>query len=249
MLGAHLTLFHVYSVPMPVNEFPVPVYNVDQLESDARKRLNQLKEKLLDRTGSTVIIHNEVKSGDVLTELKEYCSRVRPYAVVMGAESAGGFQRLLFGGKTLNAIRRLQWPLIIVPPTVRFRSIKKIGLACDMREVVESVRVQEIKELVDVFNAELHVLYVSEESSESYSAETVEESGLLQEMLGEMHPKYHFINNPVVEQGLIDFAEKRKLDLLVVIPKKHNLVDKLFQYGHSRQLVLHAHIPVMSIHE
>ena len=174
---------------------------------------------------------------------------MRPYAVVMGAESAGGFQRLLFGGKTLNAIRRLQWPLIIVPPTVRFRSIKKIGLACDMREVVESVRVQEIKELVDVFNAELHVLYVSEESSESYSAETVEESGLLQEMLGEMHPKYHFINNPVVEQGLIDFAEKRKLDLLVVIPKKHNLVDKLFQYGHSRQLVLHAHIPVMSIHE
>ena len=71
----------------------------------------------------------------------------------------------------------------------------------------------------------------------------------MQEMLRRMKPKYHFINEPVIEKGIIDFAEKNNLDLLIIIPKYHGLINRIFKYSHSKQLVLHAHIPVMSLHE
>jgi nucleotide-binding universal stress UspA family protein len=249
MLRAKLTLFHVIPVPIPVNEVPVTAYSLEQSKSDAQKQIDRLKAELLDRTRARVIIHNEMRSGDVISELTQYCSKVKPYVVIMGAETASGIERFFLGAKTVSAVKRLQWPLIIVPPLAKFNNIRKIGLACDFRDVVKSVRVDEIKELVGEFNAELHVLHVSEETRDSFSAQTVEESGLLQEMLGEMHPKYHFINEPVIEQGVIEFTEKNKLDLLIIIPKRHNLIGKVFRQSHSKQLVLQTPVPIMAIHE
>ena len=155
----------------------------------------------------------------------------------------------MFGGNTLTALKKIQCPLLVVPPFTQFSNIRKIGLACDLKDVLDSVRVREIKELVDEFRAELHVLHVSEETRDTFRPETIEESSLLQEMLDGMSPKYHFINDPVIEKGVIEFAEKNKLDLLIIIPKKHSLVSRLFRYSLSKELVLHAHMPVMSIHE
>ena len=65
----------------------------------------------------------------------------------------------------------------------------------------------------------------------------------------ELRPIYHFIKDDDVEKGLNEFAENNKLDLLIVVPKKHSLLGKIFQPSHTKQLVLHTHIPVMAIHE
>ena len=249
MTDAQLILFHVYAVPMAMSDIPVANYDVDQLESDATRFIERLKEKLLDRTGKRIIIHTEVRAGEVVTQLFDYCSKIKPDTVIIGAESVNGIERALFGGNTLTALKKIQCPLLVVPPFSKFSNIRKIGLACDLKDVLDSVRVREIKELVDEFRAELHVLHVSEETRDTFRPETIEESSLLQEMLDGMSPKYHFINEPVIEKGIIEFAEKNKLDLLIIIPKKHSLVSRLFRYSHSKELVLHAHMPVMSIHE
>ncbi|HEX2924785.1 Nucleotide-binding universal stress protein, UspA family [Hydrobacter penzbergensis] len=249
MLSARLTLFHVYSIPIPVGEVPMPPYSTELIEEEVQQEMEKLKEKLLVRTGGKTIIHNEIEMGSVLSKLTTYCATIKPFAVVMGAGTANGIERFLFGGKTTGALEQVQWPLLIVPPLVKFKNIRKIGLACDFREVIESVRVKEIQKWVEEFQAELHVLHVSDKTKEALSSETIAESGLLQEMLGEMHPKYHFINKPAVEQGIAEFAEVNKLDLLIIIPKKHGLISKIFQYSHSKRLVLHTHVPVVAIHE
>ncbi|WP_276504754.1 universal stress protein [Terrimonas pollutisoli] len=249
MLGAHLTLFHVYTIPTSAIEVPIPTYDVETLATAADTEIQKLKETLLNRLHERVIIHTETRPGYVINELTLYADAVKPFAVVMGAETASAFERFLFGGKTIAAVKDLHWPLIIVPPTAKFTNIRKVGLACDFREVVDSVRVQDIKELVKEFSAELHILHVSDKPQEKFSAETVEESGLLQEMLGDLHPQYDFLNAPEVEKGVADFAEENKLDLLIIIPKRHSLFSKIFHHSHSKQLVLHTHIPVMSLHE
>ncbi|MFC0773945.1 universal stress protein [Terrimonas alba] len=250
-LDAHLTLFHVYTIPTPAiaTEVSIPSYDMEALATTADADIQKLKETLLSRLNDRVIIHTEIRPGYVINELTAYADSVKPFAVVMGAETTSAFERLLFGGKTIAAVKDLPWPLIIVPPTAKFTNIRKVGLACDFREVVDSVRVQEIKELVKEFNAELHILHVSDKPQGTFSAETVEESGLLQEMLDDLHPQYDFLNAPEVEKGVADFAEENKLDLLIIIPKRHSLFSKIFHHSHSKQLVLHTQVPVMSLHE
>ncbi len=247
-LGLRLDLLHVYTIPVPVSEVPIP-FNVEQAEADASTLLHKLKADLQKRTANRLGIRTVVKGGDTFAEIKEHCETVDPHTVVMGAETANVVERFLFGGKTLGAVRRLKWPLLIVPPEAIFNNIRKVGIACDFREVVETVRVEEIRDLVNEFKAELHVLYVSDESMGSYKPETIEESGLFQEMLGDLKPKYHFLNDRDIDSAIVDYAERNKLDMLVIIPKKHSLVSRIFKHSHSKRLVLHTHVPVMSLHE
>lgn len=249
LLSANLTVFHAYPIPQPVSEIPIAELSLGALRADAEKKISALKEKLLDRTGERIIIHNELRAGDVLLQLTEYCNEVNPYAVVMGTETLNGPERFILGGKTTGAVKRLQAPLFVVPAAARFKRISKIGMACDLKKVIETVRVEEIKELVTEFDAELHVLNINTDGKEIPGGGAVEESGWLREMLGELHPQYHFINDPDVEHGVISFCERQKLDLLIIIPKKHNLFSNMFRHSHSQALVLHTRIPVMSLHE
>jgi nucleotide-binding universal stress UspA family protein len=248
-IGSNLSIIHVCPVPMTFREVPAPVYNLEKLITDAEEQMKLLKENVLLRTRQRVRVITEVRQGDVMSEIAAYCSSTNPYAVVLGIESAGAFERLLLGGKTISALKRLSWPLIVIPPEAKFAGLRKIGLACDFRKVIETIPIKELTSLVKEFNAELQVLHVSAESGDSYDSETIEESEWLRDILADLNPKYHLIKGVDIEKNINEFAEKNKLDLLIIIPKKHTLIQNLFQQSHSKELVLHTQVPLMAVHE
>lgn len=249
VIHTDLSLIHVCPIPVVLSEVPVPPYTLAELVDDAKEKMTLLKEEVMNRTGKRIKITTTVKTGEPVHGIYEHCDAMNTYAIVMGVEDSGAFDRFLFGSKTISAIKELVWPVIVVPPGVKFTSISKIGLACDFKKVVETIPFKEIKMLVNNFNAELHVLHVSPHGTDSYSKETNEESIWLHEILGNLNPKYHFITDTDIEKGIAQFAEKNNIDLLITIPKKHNFISKIFQHSHSKRLVLHSHVPVMAIHE
>jgi nucleotide-binding universal stress UspA family protein len=249
-INANLSLLHVCLLPMTYSEVPYPAENITSLMDGAEERMLQLKNDLIKRTAGKIKILTEVRTAaTVVAEIEDYCETQKPYAVVMGTQGSTAFERVFLGSNTIGAMKHLSWPLIIVPPEAKYISIKKIGLACDLKKVDDSIPFKEIRSLTKEFNAELHVLHISTENGKAYTVETMVESRSLQNMLDDLHPVYHFINDKDIEVGLIKFAEDNQLDLLIVVPKKHNIIDQLFHKSRSKKLVLHAHVPVMAVHE
>ncbi|MGZ8518360.1 MAG: universal stress protein, partial [Chitinophagaceae bacterium] len=110
----------------------------------------------------------------------------------------------------------------------------------------DTIPVNEVKTLVEDFSAELHILNTGKKKE--FEPELVFESGMLQEMLGSLKPEYHFITSDNTDDAILDFAEKNKIDLLVVLPKRHGLFDRLVHKSHTSKFVLHSHVPVMALH-
>jgi nucleotide-binding universal stress UspA family protein len=248
-MNSDLILMHVCRLPVAYTEIPVTPDTITSLMQEAEGRLSQLKDDISLRIKDRIKISSEIRAGMVISEIGNFAASISPYAIVMGTHGAGSFERIFFGSNTISAMKNLDWPLVVVPPEGKFKTLRKIGLACDLKRVVETAPVEEIKTLVKQFKAELHVIHVNREDEKTYTQEIIEESGLLQEMLNELHPVYDFLNNVNIDEGLSEFSEKNNLDLLVVIPKKHGVFDKLFHKSHTKQLILHAHVPVMSVHE
>ncbi len=243
-IDADILLQHVYSIPASYSELPAPV-NIEEIKLDAEENINELKEKLIRKTGGKLKIESEVRMGTFFYELKTVCESIEPYTVVMGSQGTTASERLFFGGHTIYAMKHLMWPLITVPRGARFSRIKKIGLACDF-EIVDNTPVEEIKKLVKDFNAELHVLITG--SREEFDPKIVFESGLLIEMMAPLNHEYHFITTENIDEGIMDFSEKNNIDLLIVLPRRHSLLDKIIHRSHTKQLVLHSHVPVMALH-
>lgn len=248
-IHASLSLIHICQLPLTYSELPVPPDILTDLIRDAEKKMEQIKKVLVDRTGGKIRIYTEVKTGYIIPELKDYCAALKPYAVVMSTRGAGAAERFFFGSTATSALKHLAWPLIIVPAEAKYTAIKRIGLACDLKKVTETVPVEEIRKLVKEFQATLHIIHINTGNDIKYGPEIVDQTGLLQEMLNDVHPSYYFLDEIDIEEGLNSFAEINKLDLLIVVPKKHNVIGELFHKRHTKQVIMHTHVPVMAVHE
>lgn len=244
-INAKLWLINIYQIPVVYMEAPV-IVNDDEMMKEAEKKMKLFKDELEWHVSGKIEIETEVTTGVFFEELKHFCEKINPYTVVMGSQGTTKTERLLFGGHTVNAMKHLNWPLITVPPEASFKAVKKIGLACDFNKVVDTTPIEEIKKLVTDFNAELHVLNTGKEKV--FDPDVIYESGLMQEMLMDLKPNYHFITHQDVDTGIMEFSEKNQIDLLVVLPKRHSLIEQLIHRSHTKQLVLHSHVPVMALH-
>lgn len=248
-INASLLLLHVYQVPVSYSDVPIMLVSVDELRKSAEEKLETLKKEVEHITSGSVKVYTEAKMGNVTDELETLCNKIRPFAVVMGSKGSTGLERVLFGSNTLSAIRHLSWPVICVPPGKPFGiGIKKIGFACDFKNIVETTPAGAIKTMVNEFGAELHVLNV-DYHDKHFRAETPEQSAMLHTMLEEVKPVYDFIENKDIEDGVNEFAEKNNLDLIITIPKKHKLLDGIFSPSSTKQFIYQSHVPVMCIHE
>lgn len=246
--GSSLLVFHAYQVPVSMTDVPIVLLSVEDLQKNNESKMEDVKKSLQERTGGSVKIYIETKLGDTVDELENVCNKIKPFAVVMGTKGATGMERVLFGSTTLTTIRHLSWPVIVVPPGKKYSTIKKIGFACDFREVVDTTPTHFIKDFVKEFKAELHVLNVDYKNSH-FKPGTPQESVLLHTMLEDLDPKYDFIEDANIEMGIERFAEKNDLDLIITIPKKHKLLEGLFRKSHTKDLIFHSHLPIMCVHE
>ena len=242
---ADLLLVHIYQVPVTFAEIPIAA-GEDQVRIDAEDSLTQLKEELIKRTGGNVAISDRFAAGVFFPELKKICEEVKPYAVVMGSQGTTAAERVLFGGHTVYTMKHLMWPLMTIPPCAGFSQIKNICFACDFADVIDTTPVREIKRLVNDFNAELHVVNSGKDGS--YIPDTVFESGMLQEILAPLKPKYHLITGENADEGIVSFVENNNIDLLITLPKRRGLWQKLAHKSISKKLILHSHVPVMAMH-
>ena len=248
-IDGSVMLFHVYNIPIALGDVPVALLSVDELKNAAEANIAQLKKSLEHVTSGKIKIYTETRLGNVVDELEELAKKIRPFAVVMGTTGISAVERTLFGSNTLTAIKHLTCPVICVPKGKEYgNGVRKIGLACDFKEVVETTPVAEIKEFVKEFHAQLFVLNVDYDNRQ-VTPDTPEQSALLHTALEEVHPEYHFITHKDIENGINEFAETHNLDLLIAIPKKHKLLEGLFRKSATKQLVFESHVPVMCVHE
>lgn len=244
-IRAKIVLLHVYQIPVTYLEVPV-VINELSIQQEVEINILKLKEELNERTNGAVDIKTEIKTGSFFNELKNVCQLHAPYAVILGSQGTSAYEHILYGTHAVYTTRHLDWPVITVPNGARFSAIKNICLACDFSNIADATVADEIKQFAEDFNAELHVLNTAKKT-DFHPLNTLE-SGLLQERIGNLNPHYHFIINEKTDESIIEFAEKNNIDLLIVLPKRHGLIDKLIHKSVTRQLVLYSHVPVMSLH-
>jgi nucleotide-binding universal stress UspA family protein len=247
-IHAEIHLLHIYQIPISVTETPLVFISVEELKDNAEKKLAKLKKDLEHITSGKLGIQTESRLGDLTDELENYCNAAQPFVVVMGTRGHSAVEKVLFGSNALSVIRHLTWPVICVPIGKEYGAgIKRVGLACDFREILETTPVSMIKTFVKELKADLHVLNVDPENNHS-KGDTQAQVILLQTALEDINPKYHFIQHKDVEDGVNEFAEVNNLDMIIAIPKKHKLLEGLFRKSSTKQLVFESHVPVMCVH-
>jgi nucleotide-binding universal stress UspA family protein len=236
--AATVLLLHVFQLPVHMTEYPVMVVPADDLKKSVDEGL-QRAVKEAQKTADDISFQTESRMGDVATEIEEACKEKAPFAVVVGAKDLTGFERFLFGDTTSSLIKNCSYPVIAVPEGAKIDTPRNIVLATDLLNTDE-LPLANIAAITQVLGASLHVVHV-EQDDNKHSPD-----GLMAAFT-DVNATYHAINEEDVAEGLKKFVEQNGVDLLVVLPHKHSLYERLFFKGHTQGILNAVHVPVMSL--
>ena len=246
--GADIWFYHAFEIPIALSEFAYPVVDVEEMQKAADHEMEVLKNTILEKLKRKININTKAEMNDLQLGLQQICNELNPDLLVMGISGKNALTRLIVGSNTIKAIHKLTYPVLVVPPKAEFIPIRKIGFACDYRQVEKTTPVSIIKKFVSDFNAELHIMNVDYHNSITDAAKA-NESYIINELFRDVNAEFHSIEANEITEGINWFVDKSKLDWLVVIPKKHRLVEKIFDRSQTKELVYHTHVPILCIHE
>ena len=238
-LGAPLSLLHVYQIPITMSDMPVIMVSAEELKNNADNGLMRVKEELINNHPD-LEISTTSRIGDVADEVNEMTKEANPLAVVLGRNNYSGLERALFGSTAISLIRGFKFPVITVPENTTFKNFKSVVLATDLQKI-DATPVDAMKSLFQNFPISLHILHVADEKDEPKDANP------LLSKLQSLNPQFHLVQNSDVTKGIEEFVEKIDASLLLVLPHHHKWFDSLFTKQHSKDIIRHINIPVLTI--
>ncbi|HTR29577.1 MAG TPA: universal stress protein [Puia sp.] len=247
VIGGDLRLIHVLQIPFTANEYPLPDGAYEALRDSAATQLRELAVELEKQSGGKVSVETDIEMGGVDHKVRKYCETIQPFLVVMGA-AGSPLERFLSGSPTLQALRRLPYPMLVVPVGVRFERPERILVACDEKDIGSGMAGATglLTELKDLLGARFDLINITTPAEEGQG-----ELALMDEAwrvrMRRVYPELHFVHTEKVDKGIDGYLKDHPADWLIVFPKKHPFYE--LHSSQAKKIVLHSQIPVMSIHE
>ncbi len=248
---AKVVLLHVFNVPYPVaHDTYVPLVSMEELEKDAKDSLKKYKQKLLKKTGSTVEVDCKVTPDFVVDGIVKFKNHNRVDLIVMGITGGSKLKEVLIGSNTLRVIQQCHTNMLIVPKDAKYRTVKKIALATNYEFEDENLVKKALKHYTDLFHAQVVALHVNtyEEINTPAKRATVERFNAYFKENEFFTKEIEPADNNVAEE-IETYVQEKKCDWVGIIPRKHNIIDKLFNPSITKKLAFHLHVPVLVIHD
>lgn len=240
--NAELILFNVYNVSIHVRNALVTPEAVDHLVKNNDERLKAIAEETAKQY--QIKVSQVIKTEDTVEEMENYLSKQPVDLIVMGMESNLAEYKL-FGNTTTAAIRRIKYPLLVVPNDISFEGIKRILYACEYTYLSKDNHLNVLKEIARKFHAELEVLHVEAEIREQTAIKFGKQIHAVDAILQDTDHTYNFVENLNVGEGIMQEVQAWRADLLVMVPHKTHLLEFLLTGSDTRKMALRTRVPLL----
>ena len=246
----HMELIMYHSVLVPVGfaeGAPVGAvgYDFEELEGDSRKQLYKLAAEfpLLKK-----IPHRKmIQYGTLHENINELMQTENLALVVMGTHGATGLAKNLIGSNALHVMKHVNLPIIALPEKDDIGSMSHIALAGDYINVPEASTIQLVADLAKAFYAQLHIIHI--DKGDVVVKDQIEIARRMDKYLKRINHSFHFRKFDDVEEGLLTFAKELNIELIAMISKQHNFLDRLRHTSHTKKMILDIPMPLMVLHE
>lgn len=242
-IGAHITLYHVYS-HISFSALTSKDENSRQVVSE--DELKALKDKFQDGKD---FISCVAEDGSFVENLATYALGNHADMVVMGITGSSKLTQVFMGTNTLNVIRNISCPVMIIPPDAKYTGIKKVVLTSDFKDVARTTPFTTIKKLLDIFKPQLQILNVDSEHFVELTDEFKIERQAMEDKLGSYNPEFSFLRSYDFLEGISSFVETRNIDAIITVPRKHSFLSQLFVTSHTKKLAYHSTVPIVAVPE
>lgn len=169
-----------------------------------------------------------LKTGKTIDVLANLADEKMYDLIVMGTTGHSTYDKKYLGGKAQSIIEHTNCSVLCIPENQSFNGINKIVYATDYQEE-DKLAIQQLMPLASLFGAKVEVLHVSHHD---HAIDKAIFEDFQNELKAFVHSEEISFNRVVfdeVAQGLNSYMKDTNADLLVLLNKKANFLESLFQ--------------------
>lgn len=178
--------------------------------------------------------------------LKDYMESLNPLMIVMGTIGKNNIENKIFGSQAAQAIRNPKSIVLVIPEKAKYNNLSEIVFATDYH-IKDKTCIELIKKIKTYFKANLRVIHICEDIN-SIKQERHNLLKLEHEISKSSNSKklrFEMLYGEDTEDKLLEFLEKSKPDMLCLITRKRNFVERIFDRSLAKKMVNHTNIPVL----
>jgi len=244
--NSRIVLVTAYSLPLAGYDSVAPPVVLSEMEASAMRELEEIKSRIVARTGFDPGVDFYAGSGSPMSVISEAVEKYTADVVVLGmVGKAGSLKRHLIGSTSLEAARGLDVPVFVIPEGVTYKPIRNISFACDFEKVEESTIIYTARSFSALFNATLEIVNISPKAMPL--TEKAATRHFIDRTLGGVSHKTTQIESDDPAGALTDYFRYNSSDLIILNPKRHNLFRRIFVTGVTGKLVFNLKLPMLII--
>lgn len=241
-LGAEVILFHSFLAPVPTPHSTLITITYEEVKK-AQEELLRSEAALLD-PGERLIKDRILVEGVADEEIPQAMKDVHADLLVLGYRGAGAVSRFLLGSTATALCRKADFPLLVVPGDAETNDIKSITFASDTDTTMDIHLLDPMKEIAKAYSAVVYILKVMDNEDDA-AIELLTRPTRWDRYLEEIGATWNFRVDDDVVHGINTFAKEYHADLMVMVPHRHNLLERLFLGSHAREMIHQARVPLL----
>lgn len=244
-LQAKLILLNAYTYPIVASNVEYVLEEKEAMEKLVVKYLLKKKKEIENELPGKVEIDYVPTVVSVSDSLLEYASGVSADLIIMGCKGESETFEKVFGSVTTALIRKSHLPVITVPEKFHFSKVKKILLSWEKSKFFTKAISDRLQYINNTLGSELIMmrLYGAQEFYDPMAL--LNEEAIIKKKLNNIHIKTFSDVVMSVPDGIDEAATSENADLVVLMPQKHSLLDRIFNGSTTRRLVFHSHKPLL----
>src|SRR5882762_8802226 len=154
--------------------------------------LESVKTEISAITGARISLIAE-ESHRFLDTLEKYVLKNNVQLIIMGITGSTRLGQIFMGSNTLNLVKRGIVPVIIVPPHAHSESAKNVMLLTDFKDIENTIPIDTVKSVLDLFRPRLHIVNVDHEHYVQVTEEYKTERAKLEAKLSGYNTEFYLI--------------------------------------------------------
>lgn len=238
-LGAELIIFHAYHRPYLQNFDQKG--QLEELKRGIDRSFASLEDEIPELKSQNHRFHKHL--GDFIHSMVELVENESVSLVVMHTNGAEGVGEL-FGTKTAKIIKSLEVPILVIPSKASLFPMEKLALACDYSQDTPKSKLKFLTELAEIMKLKITAVTLNRDERTMTKEEHENREHLLGNLENHMVDS-GFARHPNVTWGLIEYAKSNEHNMIGIISKNYNFMERIFHESLTTDMAFHSPVPLL----
>lgn len=168
--------------------------------------------------------------------------------IFMGTKGASKISRTEIGTNTSDVITKVKCPVLVIPENAKFKKIQNLVFLTDYNFLYRNKVTNRLSETLKLHAAALRILHIKSQDID-LKASQIDNKVFLEYFFKDIKNSFHFVENKNFEAGVQYFVETCDIDMIALVAKNLNFIDRLLFRPVVRIKNHQTEVPFLVLHE